>query len=128
MNADPGKAPGLLDSLRRLSATLLVVGQTRLSLASVEISEERDRLLTLALLTLAGGLAFVLALVAFSALLVAAFWDSRLLVLGGLMAVYLLIGLACAARVRALRRDAPTLFETTRAELERDAQALRRAD
>ncbi len=128
MNADPGKAPGLLDSLRRLGATLLVVGQTRLSLASVEISEERDRLLTLALLTLAGGLAFVLALVAFSALLVAAFWDSRLLVLGALMAVYLLIGLACAARIRALRRDAPALFEATRAELERDAQALRRPD
>jgi uncharacterized membrane protein YqjE len=128
MGADPGKAPGLFDSVRRVGATLLVLGQTRLALASVEISEERDRLLKLALLTLAGGLAFVLALVAFSALLVVAFWESRLLVLGALMAVYLLIGLACAARVRALRRDAPELFETTRAELERDAQALRRAD
>jgi uncharacterized membrane protein YqjE len=128
MGADPGKAPGLFDSVRRVGATLLVLGQTRLALASVEISEERDRLLKLALLTLAGGLALVLALVAFSALLVVAFWDSRLLVLGALMAVYLLIGLACVARVHALRRDAPELFETTRAELERDAQALRRAD
>ena len=91
MGADPGKAPGLIDSLRRLGATLLVLGQTRLSLASVEISEERDRLLKLALLTLAGGLAFVLALVALSALLVVAFWESRLLVLGALMVVYLLI-------------------------------------
>jgi uncharacterized membrane protein YqjE len=128
MDADPGKAPGLFESLRRLGATLLVLGQTRLSLASVEISEERDRLLRLALLTLTGALAFVLALVAFSALLVLAFWDSRLQVLGALLAVYLLIGLVCAARVRTLRRDAPAMFETTRAELERDAQALRRAD
>ena len=128
MDADPGRAPGLFDSVRRLGATLLVLGQTRLSLAGLEISEERDRLLRLALITCVGALAFVLALIAFSALLVIAFWDARLQVLGGLLAVYLLIGLACAARVRALRRDAPALFETTRAELERDAQALRRAD
>lgn len=128
MDADPGKAPGLLDSVRRLGATLLVLGQTRLSLACVDISEERDRLLRLAVLTLAGGLAFVLALVALSALLVVAYWDARLQVLGGLVLVYLLIGLWCVARVRALGRDAPALFETTRAELERDAQALRRAD
>lgn len=128
MDADPGKGPGLFESVRRLGATLLVLGQTRLSLACVDLSEERDRLLRLALLTLAGALAFVLALVAFSALLVVAFWESRLQVLGGLLVAYLLIGLWCAGRVRTMSRDAPPLFETTRAELERDAQTLRRVD
>ena len=129
MDADPGRAPGLFGSVRRLGATLLVLGQTRLSLACVDLSEERDRLLKLALLTLAAGLAFVLALVAFSALLVVAFWDgARLQVLGALLLVYLAIGLWCVARVRALSRDAPALLESTLAELERDAQALRGTD
>jgi uncharacterized membrane protein YqjE len=129
MAADPGKTPGLFGSVRRLGATLFALGQTRLSLACVDLSEERDRILKLALFTLVGAFASALALVALSALLVVAFWDSaRLQVLGLLLVVYLVIALWCASRVRALGRDAPALLESTLAELERDAQALRRAD
>ncbi len=129
MAQDPGKTPGLFGSVRRLSATLVALGQTRLSLACVDLSEERDRILKLALFTLAGALAFVLALVALSAFLVVAFWDSaRLQALGLLLIVYLAIAVWCVSRVRALGRDAPALLESTLAELERDAQALRRSE
>jgi uncharacterized membrane protein YqjE len=129
MAEDPGKTPGLFGSVRRLGATLLALGQTRLSLACVDLSEERDRILKLALFTLAGSLAVVLALGALSALLVIAFWDTaRLQILGLLLIVYLVIAMWCVSRVRALGREAPALLESTLAELERDAQALRRTD
>lgn len=129
MGEDKGAPQGLFAAARRLGATLIGLGQTRLSLASVELTEERDRLLRIALLALAAAFALMLALVALSALLVVAFWENaRIAVLVVLFAVYSLIGLWCAARVRSLARSAPALLEATLAELERDAQALRRTD
>jgi len=129
MSADAGSSPGLLASLRRLGATLVAAGHTRLALASVELTEERERLLRVALLALVAALAFVLAIVGLSALLVVVFWDSaRVAVIAALALFYLLVGLWCAHRLRVLVRGAPPLFESTLAELERDVQALRRTD
>jgi uncharacterized membrane protein YqjE len=129
MSADAGSSPGLLASLRRLGGSLAAAGHTRLALASVELTEERERLLRVALLALVAALAFVLAIVGFSALLVVIFWDSaRVEVIAALAALYLLIGLWCAHRLRTLVRGAPPLLESTLAELERDVQALRRTD
>jgi len=129
MSGDRDPPQGAFAALRRLAATLLAAGRTRLSLASVELTEERDRLLRIALLALASAFALMLALVALSALLVVAFWDSaRIAVLAALLAVYLLVGLWCALRARALARAAPALLEGTLAELERDARALGRDD
>lgn len=129
MSDDQDRPHGAFAALRRLAAALVAASQTRLSLASVELTEERDRLLRIALLALAAAFALMLALVALSALLVVAFWDSaRIAVLVALLAVYLLAGLWCALRARALARAAPALLESTLAELERDAQALRRGD
>jgi len=129
MSAEEGGSPGLLGSLRRVAVTLATLGHTRLALASVELTEERERLLRIALLALIAALAFVLAIVGFSALLVVAFWESaRVAVLAALSGFYLLIGLWCAHRLRAAARAARPLLESTLAELERDAQALRRKD
>lgn len=129
MSAEADRSPGLLASLRRLGATLAALGHTRLALASVELTEERERLLRVALLALVAALAFVLAIVGFSALLVVVFWESaRVAVLAALSGLYLLIGLWCAHRLRAASRAGRPLLESTLAELERDAQALRRKD
>ena len=60
MSADAGSSPGLVASLRRLGGSLVAAGHTRLALASVELTEERERLLRVALLALVGIAIFLL--------------------------------------------------------------------
>ena len=125
-NPGTGKPPGLIDSARRLGASMLALAQTRLALASIDLADERDRLGRIAVLVMVAALALALGLASLSGLVLVVFWEEwRIQALAGLAIVYLLIGLWCVGRVRAMSRDAPALFETTLAELERDRQSLR---
>ena len=125
--ADKRPAVGLLDAVRRLGGSALSLANTRLALAFLDLSEERDRLLRLAAFALAAATAFALALVAASALVVVAFWDDyRMYALAGVTLAHALVAWWCVRRVRAIVRDAPALLETTLGELERDARVLRK--
>lgn len=121
------RATGLLEAARRLGGSALSLANTRLALAFLDLTEERDRLLRLAAWAFAAATAILLALGTATALVVVALWnDYRLHALAGAAVVYALAGWWCVGRVRSLAREAPPLLDTTLAELERDAQALRK--
>ncbi len=120
----PG-TPGPPGLLRGLGRALLGLFQNRLELATVELSQERDRLLKTLFL---GALLFftgILAAGTLTAAAVALCWDSigRWLLLGfGLFYA----GLAIAAALVLRRRLAqwPPFLATTIAEIQQDRQSL----
>jgi len=116
---------GLLVSLRGLIATSVALLRTRLELLATELEEERLRLLSIALYAAAALFMLGAGLVLLIVFLAVLFWDShRLLVMGGLTAMFLLCG--CVALMLALRqaRAGSRLFSASLAELAQDHRAL----
>ena len=66
-------SPKLFESLRNLGGSILAMVQTRLELATVELAEERVRLMKIALYGLFGLLLFGLALITLTLLLIIVF-------------------------------------------------------
>ena len=119
--------PRLFETLRDVGVALLAIAHTRLGLASIELGEERDRLLQRALLGVTAVFALAMSAAVFTMLVVIVFWDTwRVPVLTGFLVLYAGFGLWCVARLRALSRSAPALLEQTLSELERDIETLRR--
>ena len=123
---NPAQLRSVLGSGLALIA-LLAIAHTRLGLASIELGEERDRLLQRALLGVTAVFALAMSAAVFTMLIVIVFWDTwRVQVLVGFLVLYGGFGLWCVARLRALSHTAPALLEQTLAELERDIETLRR--
>lgn len=126
---EPGQARasggGLLQSLRNLAATLVAVLQTRLELLAAEVEEERVRLGRLLVLAVVAIFFLSLSVLTFTLFVIVLFWDTyRLPVIGGIAAVYLIIG---GGAVFAARRQAaakPRLFSASLAELTKDRERL----
>ncbi len=121
-----GSRPGgLLDSLRRIGATLVGIAHTRLELAVTELEEQRLRLWQLALLAFAALCFAALALV-FGTLAVAmVYWDRNpVAVLGGFAFFYLALAIVVALVLRARARARPRLLSATLDELARDREQL----
>jgi uncharacterized membrane protein YqjE len=116
-----------MDALRSLAGSLVAMVQTRLELASVELAEERARLMRMALLACFGLVFFGLAMVTLTVLIAILFWDTyRWQALGVLVAFYLAACVACLLIARHLARNAPPLFEATLNEIDKDREILRR--
>ncbi len=114
------------EALGRLLQTVLALLQTRGRLLATELEEERATLEARVLLAVvavgAGGFALLL----FTMLGIAAFWDThRLLAIGVAGAVYAGIAAIAVARVLRLGAEKPPMFATTLAELDKDRRALR---
>lgn len=125
MLSETPRSRGLFSSLRGLAATGVATLQNRLELLSVELQEEKARLLGLlvygaaALILLATGVVF--AAVFITVLL----WDShRLLALGVFSALFLAAGVFALTAARRLTASASRPFEASLAELVRDRAAL----
>lgn len=120
-----GEPPaGLMQSLRNLAATALGVVQTRLELLVSEIEEERLRVVQLLVWGAAALLFLAFALLMFTFVIVAAFWETHRVAAAAVLGVaYLAIGVAFArgARQRAHR---PRLFSATMGELTKDRDKL----
>lgn len=123
MSAAPGEE-GYFASLKRLLATLLAAGHTRLELLATEIEEEKLRLLAVLLQGQLAALLLGIGIVLLVTALAAAFWESRVLVLGIFATLFLGGGLAVAALAAssARRRDDP--FAATLAALKEDIRQL----
>jgi uncharacterized membrane protein YqjE len=109
----------------RLAASLLGLARTHLELASVEFTEERDRIQQqLTLLFAAMGV--LLFAVLFAAMwIVVYFWDtSRLTAIASIAFVFVATGAVLLLMRSRLSRSAPTPFAATMAELERDRAAI----
>lgn len=122
-----GAPSGLRGALARLAAVSLGFARTRLELASVEFTEERERTQDRLVLLAVAIVAFAFALLAASAFVVVWFWDTqRLPAIAGVAIFYLVIGGLAVWRLAAARRDDPSPFAGTLAELERDREWLLR--
>ncbi|EEA01948.1 putative transmembrane protein [Burkholderia sp. H160] len=115
--------------LRRILSSVFAILQTRLELVGIELAEEKDRLLGVLFLGLAAMMLASMALIALTALVAIAFWDTyRWQALAGITAFYAIAGLACALKARSSLRNAPMVFEATIAEFEKDRDAFRSRD
>lgn len=115
-------------ALKRLSASLIGMFQTRLELAALELTSAKQK----ATQTVAFGFLLVLVLSLASVfvclLVVAYFWDThRLLSLAGCASFYALLGLGLWCKLRKLLNDITPLFEETSAELLKDKDAIVRS-
>ncbi len=117
---------GLFDSLRRLLHTTVELAGVRLELLVADLELEKLRLVAALLRALLGLLLIGLGLVLAAGFVLLLLWDHyRLGAVAGLALLFLLGGwlLLRAARQRLLQGDA--LLAGTRAELQRDRDALR---
>ncbi|HEX7937169.1 MAG TPA: phage holin family protein [Paraburkholderia sp.] len=113
--------------LRRIVGSVSAILQTRLELIGIELAEEKERLLAVLFLGLAAMMLVTMALIALTALVAIAFWDTyRWQALAGITIVYALAGLICALKARSGLRNAPLVFEETLAEFEKDRDIFRR--
>ncbi len=84
--------------LRRIIGSVFAILQTRLELVGIELAEEKDRLLGVLFLGLAAMMLATMALIALTALIAIAFWDTyRWQALAGITAVYAIAGIGLCA-------------------------------
>jgi len=126
MGDNPSPPAGILESVRKLSRTGVVVLQNRLELFSVELEEQKARLVKV--LVLAGAAVFLgnTALLAISVtIVVLAGEGSRVAVLIGLSVIYLLAALWAFMALRKELSSAPPPFQDTISELKKDGDWLK---
>ena len=118
-------APGFIDSARHLGAGLLEAAEDRLELLSLELHEEKLRLIQIVLMISAGVFAGTMALVFLSLMVVYLFWDSaRIAVLASLTGFYILAFILVIIAFRRFIARLPTPFPALRAELANDRECI----
>lgn len=124
MSADPG----LFEALRRASGTALSIFQSRLELATLELSMARRQLMQSAGLGLLALLLLVVGLVTLSISVVLLLWDrAGVMGLVGMGVIYLVVAVIMILKVRSMILCHPGLLHETNSELQRDAAMLRGA-
>lgn len=127
---EQGPVERVLGAIRRLTASLVESGETRLRLAVLELEEERERLFVMLLLS---GIALMLICFGIGLailLVVVAFWDThRLLAIALSGGVLLALGGLIAWRVKVIASQR-SLLRSTLSNLSRDSDSLKdvRAD
>ena len=115
------QSAGLMESLKRLASTLVSIVSTRLELLANELQEERlylTRMLVFALIAL---FCFGMSILLLTGFIVVLFWDDhRVAALGGLGAVFLILGILMAILLRNKAHARPRLFSASLAELAKD--------
>ena len=117
----------LRGALAKLADAMLGLLRTRLELAAVEYTEERDRITRQLMLVLIGlgCLLFGLFFAAFA--VIAYFWEThRIPAILGVAVLFLIIGAALLWRRAELSSTSPVPFAASVAELEKDRAALAR--
>ena len=119
------ESAGLMESLKRMVGTLLVIFQTRLELLSSELEEER---LNIEQMVLYGSIAlffFGLAILLLTIFIVVLLWDSyRLQVLAGFIVIYFVAGLLAWNALRRVANKKSQLFSASLAALADDRDQL----
>jgi uncharacterized membrane protein YqjE len=132
--SDPAHAPergaargGVFASLQRTLATLVALAHTRLDLASAEIEEQAERLISLLMWGVAAVFIGSATLLICALALIVAFWETHRVLIAATLAVFMLIAAAVTIYGFISRaRARPRLFEATLAELARDHERLTR--
>jgi uncharacterized membrane protein YqjE len=124
MNAASASLSQFGDSSKRVGGRLLAIAENRFELLSVEIQEERDRLIHALMLVLGLATLSLLAGIALSAALVVLFWQySPVVTLLILLALYGGGAIALYARLHHLQQEWETL-PATREQLRKDRECV----
>jgi uncharacterized membrane protein YqjE len=127
MTIDNQSQRGVHSPLRRIFSSVFAILQTRLELIGIELAEEKERLLAVLFLGLAAMMLATMALIALTALVAIAFWDTyRWQSLAGITAVYAIAAIICALKARSGLHSSPMVFEATLAEFEKDREIFRK--
>ena len=127
MEESPVSFKQLAATSKQFARRLLTIGENRLELLTVEVQEERERLLHAILLALGVATFGLLAGLTTTALIVVLFWAwSPMLVLIALTMLYGVAGICLYQRLTARLRDAQTLAATLE-QLRKDRACLEKA-
>lgn len=119
------QSTGLLESLKRLTGTMLAIIQARLELLSNEWETERLRVRQMFVHGVVALFFFGLSILLLTMFIVVLFWDSyRLQVLAGMSALFFIAGLLVSNTLRRLSRERSKLFATSLAEISDDRDRL----
>jgi uncharacterized membrane protein YqjE len=124
-----GSTPGLYASLRSFWSVLLAILYTRLDLVSAELEDEAVRGFKLIVAGLVSVLCLLTAFFWAMFLIVALVWDTPYVfwVLGGIFAIYFILGVSLLLVARNMIRSRPKFLSQTIAELRRDVEGLSRS-
>ena len=126
MEPAPSTSTGFLNSFRMLGDSLLATVQDRLELFSVELQEEKFRLILTFVWIIAAVFTAMLAIAFASLTMVYLFWESaRPAVLGGLTVFYSAALVVIIIAFRRFIARQPRPFSATRQELEKDRACIR---
>jgi uncharacterized membrane protein YqjE len=121
----PGRATGLLQSLRSLLATLLALAQTRMELLTTELQEEVQRMAGMLMWGLTALLTGILGLLLAGLTVVVLYWDSHRVLAALAVTAFFVCASATAGGVLWLKlRRRPPFLHATLSELGKDAQAV----
>ncbi len=124
----PAERQGLRPAVTRVARALVGMLSTRAELASVEFTEERERLTKRLALVAGGGLLLAFGALFAGAFVIVLFWDThRLAAIAAVALAHLAVGLVLLAKAKAIGRDAPSPFAATIDELRKDKELLERA-
>jgi uncharacterized membrane protein YqjE len=123
--ASPRPSQGILASARNFLATLVDIVATRVEIVSNELEEERLRLGSMAAWAACTFLFAALALIFFSFLVVAVFWDEhRIAATACVGGFYVVLAIIAGAHLRSRIERKSKLFATTVEELRKDQARL----
>ena len=126
MDRPPPAPSGLFESFRTLGDGLIASLQDRVELFSVELQEEKFRLIRTFVWISAAIFTGMMAVTFASLTLVYFFWDTaRLGVLGGLTLLYTGIAVAIVIALRRFHARQPRPFAATLQEIEQDRACIR---
>ena len=129
VDSGPASSRDLRGASSRLAASLLGLARTHLELASVEFTEERDRIQRQLTLLLADMGLLLFAVLFVAAWIVVYFWDTyRLTAIASIAFVFAATGIVLLVLRAQAARSAPTPFAATMAEFERDRAAIAGTD
>ncbi len=116
---------GLFESIKALTSTLVAIVHTRLELLSTDLEEDRERLMSLVILSLIALFSILIAVVLATITLIVAFWDSyRVLALASVSGVFTIVGIATWLAAMRQAKKKPKMFLASLQELIKDRQHL----
>lgn len=126
MSSGEPEHKGLFASLRALGDSLVTAIQTRLELLSVELQEEKWRLVELLVLTAAAIFFGIVSVVVVTiAIVMMVSPEARPYVLVGFSVLYMLATIASMRGIRDRLKNRPLPFSGTIAELKKDGECLK---
>lgn len=117
---------GLLTHLRQLGVSVLAHVAMRVELLSIEVQEEKTRLIRMAISAALVSALLIVSLVMLALVILAIYWDtpSRVTAALSLAGSFLVLTGAVGMHLSAQLRSSTTLFATSAGELRRDAAML----